>query len=369
MGQPVQGPDGKTYDFPDGTTKAQAITYFKRKNIGMAVPRMPEVKVPMQESPWPGIVKGAASALPVVGGVGGALAGAPAFGAGGMVGAGLGAAGGEAARQALMRNIFDEGPSPITKEGLKRIGITGAASAAAEVPGALASSLGNRVITRIAEAKSPREVGNVIEALKAETPAGFSMKGFQRDLMMASKRLSVQLRQALRGSNATVDLDAMLANVKTEAQVANLTVPGTLKRFERTIAAAKINSGIKGNQATADQLFEFQKQIGKPGYAGAPGPAAEVTSNLLKSAYRRAGQQLRVFSPQVDPILGQMTNLHAAQNAIKVYKPGTAASLAATAALHPRATAAVSPLVGGAAAVGGVKAKKLLRDVVGVGVQ
>jgi len=31
----VQGPDGKTYQFPDGTDKAAAISYFKRKGIGV----------------------------------------------------------------------------------------------------------------------------------------------------------------------------------------------------------------------------------------------------------------------------------------------------------------------------------------------
>lgn len=34
MSVPVTGPDGKEYDFPDGTDKAAAVSYFKKKGIG-----------------------------------------------------------------------------------------------------------------------------------------------------------------------------------------------------------------------------------------------------------------------------------------------------------------------------------------------
>lgn len=361
-------PSGESVDavVPSGLSDMQVRRMLYQKHPDLFRPGMPPTAQPeMKTNPWPGVVKGAASTLPVAGGIGGAVAGAPAFGGGALVGAGLGAAGGEAARQALMRNIFDEGPSPITKEGLKRIGITGAASAAAEVPGAIAATAGNRVLARIAEAKSPREVGNVIEAFKAERPSAISAKGLQRDLMMGYRRASMELRQALRGAQGTTAVDTLVGNARTEAALADITVPGTLKRFDRTIAAAKINAGIKGNQATADQLFELQKQIGKPGYAGAPGPASEVVNGLLKNVYRRTGQQLRVMSPQVDPILGRLTNLHAAQNAIKMYKPGTAASVAASAALHPRTTAAVSPLVAVGAGAGVSRARRSIKESMG----
>ena len=39
--QSVTGPDGKTYDFPSGTTKDQAISYFKKKGIGAQPQHMP----------------------------------------------------------------------------------------------------------------------------------------------------------------------------------------------------------------------------------------------------------------------------------------------------------------------------------------
>jgi hypothetical protein len=37
----VQGPDGKTYQFPDGTDKTAAIDYFKKKGIGIKAPSQP----------------------------------------------------------------------------------------------------------------------------------------------------------------------------------------------------------------------------------------------------------------------------------------------------------------------------------------
>ncbi len=38
MGQRVNGPDGNIYNFPDGTTKDQAIAYFRKKGIGVVAP-------------------------------------------------------------------------------------------------------------------------------------------------------------------------------------------------------------------------------------------------------------------------------------------------------------------------------------------
>src|ERR1700684_13292 len=37
----VQGPDGNIYDFPDGTDKAAAIGYFKKKGIGVPKAAVP----------------------------------------------------------------------------------------------------------------------------------------------------------------------------------------------------------------------------------------------------------------------------------------------------------------------------------------
>ena len=43
MSQPIQGPDGNIYQFPDGTDKAAAIGYFKKKGVG-AAPDKPDMQ-------------------------------------------------------------------------------------------------------------------------------------------------------------------------------------------------------------------------------------------------------------------------------------------------------------------------------------
>jgi hypothetical protein len=49
MAVDVQGPDGKTYHFPAGTTKEAAIGYFKKKGIGVAKPAAASSAAPAQE--------------------------------------------------------------------------------------------------------------------------------------------------------------------------------------------------------------------------------------------------------------------------------------------------------------------------------
>jgi hypothetical protein len=46
VSQPVQGPDGKFYRFPDGTTTERAIAYFKRKGIGTPAAIKPPATLP-----------------------------------------------------------------------------------------------------------------------------------------------------------------------------------------------------------------------------------------------------------------------------------------------------------------------------------
>jgi len=73
--------------------------------------------------------------------------------------------------------------------------------------------------------------------------------------------------------------------------------------------------------------------------------------------------------PEVAPPLQGLTNIHAANSAIKNYAPGRAASMAASAALHPRTAAAVSPIISGAAVAGAGKARDLVKKTAGVGVE
>ena len=381
----VQGPDGNTYQFPPGTDKTAAIAYFKKKGIGapdlktgagmqekaQAQARAKSTSMPMKTSALPEIVKGVGYTLPAIGGIAGGLAGAPAFGAGGLVGAGLGTAAGETARQAIFKGIFDEGPSPSSKEGLKQTSVAGGLAALSEVPGAILTSAGNRVVKNIALAKSPQQVGDAIEGLMQSRPAGMSGKALQRDLLLSHRELSKDLGKVLGAAQGTADIDAALApSVQKAANItaANPELKATSKYLDKLIAAAKVNAGIQGSQASATQLMSFQNELKKLAYEAKPGPVQKVVQNLLKDGYRSVGQEITRLSPESEEILKQMTNIHAARSAVKGYQPGRAASLAATAALHPRATAMISPVATGAAVVGAYKmapeAKKVAEEVI-----
>ena len=279
----VKVPDGSYVRFPAGTPP-QIMSQVVRSQIAPERPGMPafppvgykptdaaynkgarETKgFEMKESAAPGLVKAATGTLPLVGGLGGAIAGAPAFGGGALVGGGLGAAGGEAARQGINKAIFQygdekEGPQS-AKESAKQVGAAGLVGAASEVPAAVAISMGNRVLSRLVQFKSPREAGDAMKALMDASPAGFTLKGFTRDLGEAYQKLSQQVGQALKGSTQQLPVDLAIKNATQEAKAANAALPGIATRFNRIIEAAKLNAGIKGPTATPQQLFNFQER-------------------------------------------------------------------------------------------------------------
>lgn len=300
-------------------------------------------------------VKALTSPLPILGAVGGGVAGAPAFGAGALVGAGLGGAAGESARLAVNRMLLGESePSPISKQGLKDTAIAGATSAAFELPGAVMSTAGRALVTRIAAAKEAKQVGDAVEGIMQSTPGGFTRQMLTRDVQAAAKQDAIALRDELSRSTSMVNVDTTaVKNARAEAMFNDTRLPGTLKRFDRMVEAAKINSGIKGNTATPQQLYDFMRQFQKPGFTGTPGPVSEVLKNLSKTVYRDSGQTIRMLSPNTDQIFSRLSNFYAAENALKNYKPGLATSLAVSAAANPKATALISPVAAGAAAATG----------------
>lgn len=125
----VQGPDGNQYSFPAGTTKDQAISYFKKKGVTpagknldpesrAALNRLPPAgMIPSSIGPKPAWYTGAglkelwykavdkgSAALPAVGGAVGGIAGGTAGGAPGAIGGALlGGGAGEASRQLVRR--------------------------------------------------------------------------------------------------------------------------------------------------------------------------------------------------------------------------------------------------------------------------
>src|SRR4051812_37453861 len=129
-----QLPSGESIDavIPAGLSDGAAKTYMlsRRPDLFKGMKSNPAFEnAPMKTSMAPGLVRGAASALPVAGGAVGAIAGAPADiagGAGSVVGGGLGAAGGESLKQAILSRAFGEGPAPTSKQGLTDAGTSGA---------------------------------------------------------------------------------------------------------------------------------------------------------------------------------------------------------------------------------------------------
>ncbi len=329
--------------------------------------REKSTSLPMKESSLPGIVKGVGTSLPVIGGAAGALLGAPAFGGGAVVGAGLGTAAGTTAEQAISKGIFGEGPSPSSKEGLGYTALAGGTAVLLEAPGALVSMAGRQVVKNVALAKSPQQVGDVIEGLMQSKPAGLSSKALQRDLLLSHRTLSKELGQVLGRAQGTADIDAALApSIQKAAQIsqANPELRATSRYLEKLIAAAKVNSGISGSQVSATQLMNFQNELKKMAYEAKPGPVQKVVQGLLKEGYQGVGAEVNRLAPESQDILKQMTNLHAARSAVKGYSPGKAASLAASAYLHPAATAMISPIATGAAAVGAYKAEQTAKPII-----
>src|SRR5690242_5429992 len=100
MPKNVDVPGIGVVEFPDSMSDDQ-VSAAIQAHLN-APPPIAQPHVNMQESPLPGITKFGIDMLPVAGGTAGAVLGAPAAGYGGLVGAGLGAAGGESLRQLLM---------------------------------------------------------------------------------------------------------------------------------------------------------------------------------------------------------------------------------------------------------------------------
>ena len=340
MAQPDFIPIGKT-----GDTDADFIPMDASATVAK-----PHVK--MEESVAPKAARAVTGSLPVAGGMGGAVLGAPAGGLGAVAGGGLGAAAGETARQYINKQIFGDGPSPISKEGLTDTAIAGGIGAASEVPGALATGIGNRAMSNIAGAVPRGEVGDATNALRNTT--GISQKGLQVGLRKDTESTSNELASALQSSNGQSRVSQVLQPARKLAIDANQQLPGVLKRFDREVTAAKINAGITGKTASADDLVNLQHELAafKP---LEPTPVTKVMKDPLRQAYTDIGSMVRSMAPDADQPLSKLTDIHAAQSGLNKYPVSNTQAFGMAAARNPRTTAIISP-VASAAAVGGGEA-------------
>lgn len=329
---------------------------------------------PMQGSSAPNYVRGATASLPVAGGLAGGVLGAPTVG-GAVIGAGLGAAGGEQAKMLINRKVF--GPdetNPLSKEGLTNTGVAGTIGAASEVPGAVMQGYGSVLLKRLAASQTAKQTGDAIEAFKSVAPKGLSAEGLAKGLTQAKSALSDQLTnvfsKATAGSTSPyVAVDQLLSPVQHQAAVADQAFAAgrnvtqskrVFNAVNDAITSAKLEVGIKNNSATLQQLSDMQHVLQRKAFAtGQLGPGAPATAkNILQDAYRTIGSEIDRQAPEARQLLDKQKDIYAALDALHEYKPGTIKSLALSSATNLRATALISPVATPAMIAAGAKAKQ-----------
>ena len=266
--------------------------------------------------------------------------------AGGLPGTALGAAVGKA-----MQPVMEGGKPDITGAAITG-GATYVGGKALETAlGAIPT--GKFILNKIVNAKDARQVGDAMEAFMEAKPAGITSKMLMRDLDEAHTAASKLYGQALRNITQPVNVDALMNPINAEAAVRDAKVPGVEARVEKLIEAAKMKAGITGPTATAEELANFKNVVRKVAYRKTDDPIALATNDVMKMADHAAGAHIRAMSPEAAEALDSMSNMHAARSALKNYKPGKAASIAVSAALHPNAARIIAPPAAAAAAIGG----------------
>lgn len=321
----------------------------------------------MKESLIPSLFRATSGTLPVVGGIGGGVAGASAGGLGAVAGGALGAAGGRSGQLAIDRTVFgNEETSPISKEGLASTGMAGLFGAAGELPAGLAIGMGNRAISRLAAARAAGQTGDVAGGIRGLAPFAASEGGLANSVSKAAIKDNAALGAALsRGSGNTIGINAVTAQAKREAIDAVTNSGGILKAVPKqlniAIEAAKQRAGIVGNEATPQQLFDFMQEL--RAFKGDAGKSAGVVQDLAKMIYRDSGAHLRATVPEAAPILDRLTSYHAINSAMKGYKVGTTGAIGITAATHPLTTALLSPVAAAAAPMAISKSRKVVGNL------
>lgn len=348
-------------------------------------PSSPEsIGAGMKQSKVPGAVRGTTAAIPAATGTAGAILGAGSGGPpGSVVGGGIGAAGGEAARQLIDKAAFGAQEGPQTSgEAAKNIGITGGVGAALEIPGALAGTMGRIWLKRLANAADEGQVGDVLAAMKREAPGGVSKDGLIDSLEKARTTASSKLTPMFSRSTTQHDVDALLNPIRQQAQSYDIQFARQGARgmtskarvsnaLNDIVEAAKIDAGIRpGMPATTQQLADFQRAIQDKAFKTAKldPSVGGVVKGLVRDAYRQIGGDITKAAPASKAIMNQLTDIHAAQSALKNYSPGMTKSIALSAAVHPRSTAVSSiPLSAALAKYGGKGTQEIASRLVRLG--
>jgi hypothetical protein len=212
---------------------------------------------------------------------------------------------------------------------------------------------GKYILNKIVNAKDAKQVGSAMEAFMEAKPAGMSRAALMRDLDAGHKTASQIYSNAVRSSTTPVDVDALLSPIRAEAVARDAKVPGVEARVDKLIEAAKLKAKINGPTATMEQLANLKNTLRKVAFRSTDDPIALATNDVMKMADHAAGAHIRATVPDAAEALNSMSNMHAARSALKAYKPGKAASIAVSAALHPNAARLVAPVAAVGAAIAG----------------
>ncbi len=349
-------PDGRTVavnGVPPGATKEQIFGHLMEKRPELfAQPPQPPKPPEMQEMmSGKSLVREGPG---VVGGIAGAMGGtALEPGAGTVAGAGLGAAAGTSAGQYLTRKIYgeEEAPAPGSKAGVKEAAGSFLAGAAGEAVGGVALSKGGKVLENIALFKKAGEFGDALEGLKAAATRGFSKRGIEAGVLAERKNLGDELGTALKAAKGQdIDVGQAFASMRQQLrQQAQSGVPAVRQRaledmiqLEDMYRKAWTRAGLGANKfkLSPEEAWNFMRQF-RSAYSKSA-RLNETAVDMARDMYRALHEELGNQVPQAKSILSKMADNHAAESALKAYRPGRAASAAAWAAKHPYQTTAYS---------------------------
>ena len=261
--QPVTGPDGKLYQFPKGTTKDQAVAYFKSKGIGVAAfPAPPPVNTSVRPRTFRDDLREAVAAgketLPAAGAIAGVALAPETAGVSGLLippaAAALGGATGEAARQGVSAvGGFPDRPKSwgevlkgLLTSGLAQAGLEMGGRAGEKAIGMLAGGP-SRVVTRPEDAavKAASEKYGL-----GLSPAEIEKRGL-REVVQSSAEGSILGRATMQG-----------AKERTVA-AAEKAVNDSLMALSQPTSALATGQGVQKALTDARSIFS---DVGK-GYA------------------------------------------------------------------------------------------------------
>jgi len=321
--QVVQGPDGKQYQFPSGTTKDQAVSYFKKKGIGVSAPKTSGAGGTWSEPSLGQKAAGmVADTLPMVGGMAGAqLGGAAGDAAGAIGGAGVGAGLGSAAKQGIRRMAGLEAPQTasqtaveITKDMLQQGTLEGIGQGIGALLTKAASSAGPATLNAInrylglAKSDLPKWQKFNVQAVEDIAKTVKDQVGIKKTLPeqhAAIESVRSNVNQATeRLINTTTqgrltDLHSMIYQKGVDL-IDSLTLAGrtpeAVNAVDRNVDALVKAYPVSNGNATPAELFQLRKNIGKDIKWNVEDPT-DVHQMFLKSMYHDVNASIKSSLP------------------------------------------------------------------------